>query len=263
MTSPTRPKDEPTHPTAPTVVSPYGGLSGFTRSGKIRLAPNDPDAQRLLALYPDRYEMGAGFEAGDDRIPPPLSPPPLSQPIDLSAGEYEDFFAIARQVLGQIGVLGRDPTDEEIVFFAKAGMNAESILEHYANAPEIIEKQPGVPYGLSLREYEQRTRELAQGFESVFRGQKAPDFPGPRTSKAERETSLFGGALRNRVSQQEFTGTLATFQQERGRAPTQAEFEERRNRPSYRARQTRIGEQREETRHLSGGVTSPRPARRK
>lgn len=185
------------------------------------------------------------------------------RPMDISAGEYEDFFAISKSVLRELGVLGRDPTDDEIVFFAKAGMNAESVLEHYANAPEIIEKQPGVPYGLSLREYEQRTRELAQGFESVFRGQKAPSLPGPRTSKAERESSLFGSALRNRVSQQEFTSTLATFQQERGRAPSQAEFEERRNRPSYRAKQPRLEAPGTETRQLSGGVTSPRPARRK
>ena len=38
--------------------SPYEGLSGFDRAtGKVRLAPNDPDAARLLATRPNEYMM--------------------------------------------------------------------------------------------------------------------------------------------------------------------------------------------------------------
>lgn len=39
------------------------GLSGFDTSGKLRLSPTDPDAPRLLALYPDRYMMTSGEQA--------------------------------------------------------------------------------------------------------------------------------------------------------------------------------------------------------
>ena len=150
--------------------------------------------------------------------------------LDLSAGEYEDYYAIAREVLRKLGVLGRDPSDNEVVFFAKAQMNADSVLGHYSNVPEIIEKQPGIPYGLSRTGYEQRTRELAGAFASAFPGQRA-DFPGARASKSEREQSLFGGALKAGVTGQQFGQTLQRFGQERGRAPSLAEFEERRNRP--------------------------------
>ena len=181
-------------------------------------------------------------------------------PRDLSAGEYADYSAIAREVLRELGVLGRDPTDDEIVFFAKSGMNAESVLAHYSNVPEIIEKQPGIPYGLSQRGYEQRTRELAGAFASAFPGQRA-EMPGSRATKMEREQSLFGGALKAGVSGQEFGQTLQRFQQERGRAPSLAEFEERRNRPQavvgprpgFAASKTA-----EESR--SAGVSSARPA---
>lgn len=33
----------------------YSGLSGFDPSGKLRLAPNDPDAAYLMQKYPGRY----------------------------------------------------------------------------------------------------------------------------------------------------------------------------------------------------------------
>ena len=207
-------------------VGRYEGLSGFTRSGKIRLAPNDPDASRLMAQYPHLYEM-----TGADQAAPYLDGSGTEgKPIDLSAGEYEDYLAIAKEVLRELGVLGRDPTDDEIRFFAVSKMNAESVLAHYSNVPEIIEQQPGIPYGLSRRGYETRTRELAGAFASAFPGQRA-DFPGARASKSEREQSLFGGALKAGVSGQQFGQTLQRFGQERGRAPSLAEFEERRNRP--------------------------------
>ena len=210
-------------------VGRYEGLSGVSRSGKIRLAPNDPDAPSLMARYPHLYEMTTAEQAA--RVTPIVeSGPVVGKPIDLSAGEYEDYLAIAKEVLRELGVLGRDPTDDEIRFFAVSKMNAESVLAHYSNVPEIIEQQPGIPYGLSRRGYETRTRELAGAFASAFPGQRA-DFPGARASKLEREQSLFGGALKAGVTGQQFGQTLQRFGQERGRAPSLAEFEERRNRP--------------------------------
>lgn len=213
-------------------TSPLEGLSGFDPEGRVRLSPNDPDASRLLALYPGRYVMTSAEQAAPYLTPAASSPASsvLERPLDLSAGEYEDYFAIAREVLRELGVLGRDPTDQEIVFFAKTQMNAESVLAHYSNVPEIIEQQPGIPYGLSRRGYETRTRELAGAFASAFPGQRGV-FPDSRATKSERESSLFGGALKAGVSGQEFGQTLSRFQQERGRAPSLSEFEERRNRP--------------------------------
>lgn len=36
----------------------FEGLSGFNTDGTLRLAPNDPDAQGLMAKYPGRYKIG-------------------------------------------------------------------------------------------------------------------------------------------------------------------------------------------------------------
>jgi len=39
-------------------TSPYQGLSGFNTDGTLRLAPNDPDKERLMAAHPGQYRVG-------------------------------------------------------------------------------------------------------------------------------------------------------------------------------------------------------------
>lgn len=159
---------------------------------------------------------------------------PLAAPaLDITAGEYEDYFGIAREIFRKLGVLGRDPSDEEIVFFAKNKMNADTVEEYYRFKPDIVKEQPGLPYYMSKPEYEAATREFGDAFRTVF-SSDAPGLPDETASKEARSANLIGRALTDRIGVGQFSNTLETFRQERGRAPSTAEFIERMNRPAQR-----------------------------
>ena len=94
----------------------------------------------------------------------------------------------------------------------------------------MIERHPGLAFGMQSQEYQRSLDELGTAYSGVFPGQSLDRIRG--AGKSAREGSLAGIALSDRVAPGEFSSTLETFRQETGRAPTPAEFRERRNRPA-------------------------------
>ena len=173
-------------------TGPLEGLSGFDSSGKVRLSPNDPDAPRLLALYPDRYVMTSaaqaapylatssgsplvgdlaslGYSASDIAaltaaqqqrgsaapVTPAIST--VSPGGGVTIGEYEDYRAVAEQALRSIGIVNADRfgflSDADIDRFALAKMDVEAIAADYARRPEVQAINPGAELGLSREGY--------------------------------------------------------------------------------------------------------------
>lgn len=148
----------------------------------------------------------------------------------ITAGEGDDYYAAAKSVLERLGVVSRTPTDDEVIQFASGKMAVEGISDYYSFLPELVAKNPGLPYGVSNETYNQTKNEYSSAYTSVFGGRDTlPDSAAPR-SKSDRESSLLGYGLTRGISSQQFARTAEQFRQERGRAPTTSEFDERFNR---------------------------------
>lgn len=149
----------------------------------------------------------------------------------LPVGIEKDYRAMANSVLSKYGVAGYDVSPEDLKFFALTQADPSTILQHFAENPAIAAAHPGLAYGMTTDQYGQAVQAYQDAYGGVFGG-AALAAPRAGAAKAEREGGLLGYALSQGIQPGDFSQTLETLRQERGKAPTAAEFRERSTRPS-------------------------------
>lgn len=195
---------------------PLSQPSGPATGGNVRPAPSQPDAPTA---------------------PPP---PPQTRSTSVSAGvtkgEREDYYAMVVQVMASMGI--SEATAERLGFLsnatvdglALAKMDANGLRDRFANDDQVIQINPGAPFGMSKQQYDQSVQGLQAAEQSTF-GKQVSDFSRLPKERSAREGTTAGLALRERMDPAEYASQIERFRQERGRAPSQQEFQERRARP--------------------------------
>jgi hypothetical protein len=175
-------------------------------------AVTDTELHHLLGMSPD------------DVLKYYRSIVPKTSTTGLPVGIESDYRAIAQKVLAQYGITGYDVTPEDLRFFALTKADPAAMLQHFATIPELAAAHPGLAFGMDSQQYQDALRGLGEAYGGVF--------PGQNLAAPTGKTGLAGYALSSGVSAGEFSSVLEQFRQERGRAPTEAEFKERRSRPT-------------------------------
>lgn len=150
---------------------------------------------------------------------------PKTSTTGLPVGIESDYKALATSVLSKAGITGYDVTPEDLKFFALTKADPAAMLQHFATTPALAGAYPGLAFGLDSTQFGQTMKDLSEAYGGVFPGQTLAAPKG-------RDDSLAGYAVGSGVGASEFSGLLEQFRQERGRAPTAAEFKERRARPA-------------------------------
>jgi hypothetical protein len=149
---------------------------------------------------------------------------PKSSTTGLPVGIESDYKAMAKSVLAKAGIVDYEPTAEDLRFFALTKADPAAMLEHFAANPALAGAHPGLAFGMDSQQYKDALRGLGEAYGGVF--------PGQNLDAPKGKTGLAGYALSSGVGAGEFSSVLEQFRQERGRAPTEAEFKERRSRPT-------------------------------
>ncbi len=180
-------------------------------------------------FYRAGKEIGSSDDSAKKTTTAPTAPePPKYDPAGTAGGipgmtnlQTDSFRAAAKTALQQLGVLDYVPTNDELRSFFTQGFDAEGIANYYMTDPTFLARQPGLPYGLSRDTFEQRSKQLQQAFKGAF-GQDAPGLPGATATKGERESNLFGYALKQGIDPSTFGSTLEQYRRTQGKAPASA-----------------------------------------
>lgn len=241
-------------------------------SFKRELFPGEPvteaEVKQLIGLSPD--EMRNFYRSMPSKNVP-----------GVQAGPAEDYKSIASQLLKQYGIVGRDPTPEEIRLFVLGKYDTQKIIDHYGDDPALVALQPGLPYGMSHEDYNLAVQGYGEALTGVYGkspmalAAAQPPKPGApqqgdltKIGGEGRDQTLTGYALRRRISAKQFGDVVSRFQTERGRLPTVDEFGERMNRPEdvfipYRGQVAEPSVRETQTGPVAAGAEergSPRPA---
>jgi hypothetical protein len=162
--------------------------------------------------------------------------PPKSA-TGLPIGVEQDTKTIATQALQSLGVIGRDPKPEELAFFAASKMTADQIVSHYANLQEIVQMQPGAPYGMTKDQFDQAVARYGDVAKSIFGGKSPLEDPSAIAAvgtKEARDKTMLGSALNDKLSPEQLGSELEQFRQTRGRAPNADELRTQRAQPKQK-----------------------------
>lgn len=142
---------------------------------------------------------------------------PANSKTGLPIGAESDYRSMAKKVLEQFGIT-YEPTPEDIRFFAMTQSDPQGIQQHYAQNPAILARHPGLAYGMGTEEFAQTQKSYGDAYSGVFPGAQLPN-------------GLLDYSIKQKVSPGEVSRTSEQFRQERGRAPSTTEFQERFTRP--------------------------------
>lgn len=184
-----------------------------------------------------RTAPGTSGAPAPTAVTPPAVASPTTATYDPSATagpiagmtniQVTNYRAQANAALKQMGVLDYQPSNGELQQFFQSGFDAEGIANYYMTDPTFVTRNPGAPWGVSRDTYQNRLAGYQQAWQGVFgSGSAAPAAPSPSATKTERDQSLFGIALKGGISDSALSGTLESFRQTRGRAPTGVEFQQ-------------------------------------
>lgn len=182
-------------------------------------AVTDSELHHLLGMTPDQVNQYYRAQI------------PKNSTTGLPAGVEGDYRKLAGSLLSKYGVSGYDLTPEDLRYFALTKADPSSILEHLASNPALAGAFPGLAYGMDTESYKRQVAALNEAYGGAFPGQSLAA-PRPGAPKGERDQSLLGYALGEGIAPSELGGVSEQFRQERGRAPSTAEFKERRTRPT-------------------------------
>jgi len=147
----------------------------------------------------------------------------------LSVGSYHDARVVAEDALKNLGFFSRTATKDEILKIATTKMDAEGVDAMYRNTPELVAKQPGLPYHLSRENYYKSRDELEKSYGQLFGTTETPGVaeqaakPEPGAAPAEPEwiKSIFQQGISTDAARNNF----ATYFRNLGRPPTPKELD--------------------------------------
>lgn len=146
------------------------------------LYPNAPQSMRqtymtqFLNMSPDQITSFIGAMPSQDA---------LKVGMNVPISVYNAAKNAANQQLAAIGIVGREPTPEEISHFATSKSDAEAIRQQYATSPEIQAINPGAQYGLKREDYYNKRSQLETAYSKNF---ATPDTLAAVQDKAKNPT---------------------------------------------------------------------------
>ena len=179
-----------------------------------------PQALSFVGLSPEQIDQTIRAMPSEDA---------LAKGRVIGVGAYQDAQKAAVSSLSRLGVVGRDPTVDEIAQFV--GKDVEAIQRHYETDPAIVAAQPGAPYGLTREAY-YKTRQAAERAYSerfgatatlpAVEAKAAAPTPGGTPPAAPWVDALFQEGF----TPQETVATFDDYFKRLGRAPEPTEIEQ-------------------------------------
>lgn len=88
----------------------------------------------------------------------------------VPVGVYNDAKNVATQALAKLGVVGRDPTPQEVAAFSTGKLDVEAIARHYSTDPGVLAQNPGAQYGLTRQDYYKERSGTEEAYAARFGG---------------------------------------------------------------------------------------------
>jgi hypothetical protein len=157
----------------------------------------------------------------------------------VNAGQASDYRTMADKFFASMGITDYQPTAQDLNFLAVTKADYSSLAEHFGSKPDLLKKYPGLAFGMSTTDYTDALSGYGSALEGVFgKGASMGAFHPTGLGKQQRESSLYGAALADKMSPTALASTVEQFRQARGRAPSGDELRTFRDTPRTKFAQT-------------------------